>query len=262
VSISSHAAVSTQLNAIFVSLELSRSTWLVTSLSPGQGERISRHQVKGGDVPALIKRFAQLQAKVAEVVLLRGELAELCQRHEATVLRLLGQLAPLGQAELAHVGHLPLGLSAEYVPRHHVPSAGAVLFSDHVVSTARTQLARIEAVVARSLRKERRRRSEEGLRLTSHPCAIAHGDSDVEGARTDVTDNLCQEPNHALVALPFSIYLFDASGFLEAVSGVVHVGTMRELAERFNVSGARWPVTRRSTTARWRFPSLNRRLQQ
>jgi hypothetical protein len=40
------------------------------------------------------------------------------------------------------------------------------------------------------------------------------------------------------------------------------VGTMRELAERFTVSGARWPVTRRSTTARWRIPSLNRRLQQ
>jgi hypothetical protein len=36
-----------QLNAIFVSLELSRSTWLVTSLSPGRGERISRHQAEG-----------------------------------------------------------------------------------------------------------------------------------------------------------------------------------------------------------------------
>jgi hypothetical protein len=68
--------------------------------------------------------------------------------------------------------------------------------------------------------------------------------------------------DHALVALPFSICLYDASGFLEAVSGVVHVGTMRERAERFNVSGARWPVTRPSTTARWRFPSLNRRLRQ
>ena len=63
VSVSCHAAVSTQLNAIFVSLELSRSTWLVTSLSPGRGERISRHQVKGSDVPALLERFAQLQAK-------------------------------------------------------------------------------------------------------------------------------------------------------------------------------------------------------
>jgi transposase len=66
VSVPSHAAVSTQLNAIFVSLELSRSTWLVTSLSPGRGERISRHQVKGGDVPVLLERFAQLQAKARE----------------------------------------------------------------------------------------------------------------------------------------------------------------------------------------------------
>ena len=66
VSVSCHAAVSTQLNAIFVSLELSRSTWLVTSLSPGRGERISRHQVKGSDVPALLERFAQLQAKARE----------------------------------------------------------------------------------------------------------------------------------------------------------------------------------------------------
>lgn len=65
-SVSSHAAVSTQLNAIFVSLELSRSTWLVTFLSPGRGERISRHQVKGGDVPSLLERFAQLQAKARE----------------------------------------------------------------------------------------------------------------------------------------------------------------------------------------------------
>lgn len=65
-SVPSDAAVSTQLNAVFVSLKLSRSTWLVTSLSPGRGERISRHPVKGGDVPVLLERFAQLQAKARE----------------------------------------------------------------------------------------------------------------------------------------------------------------------------------------------------
>lgn len=65
-SIPSHAAVSTQLNAIVVSLELSRSTWLVTSLSPGRSERIWRYQVKGSDVLALLERFAQLQAKARE----------------------------------------------------------------------------------------------------------------------------------------------------------------------------------------------------
>ena len=36
-------AIQTNLGAIFVSLELSRSTWLVTSLSPGGGEKMSKH---------------------------------------------------------------------------------------------------------------------------------------------------------------------------------------------------------------------------
>jgi hypothetical protein len=38
---------------LFVSLELSRSTWLVTSLSPGS-EKMSRHATAGGDGPALL----------------------------------------------------------------------------------------------------------------------------------------------------------------------------------------------------------------
>ena len=49
------------LDAIFVSLELSRSTWLVTSLSPGGGGRMSRHSVPGGDAAALLARLADLQ---------------------------------------------------------------------------------------------------------------------------------------------------------------------------------------------------------
>jgi hypothetical protein len=57
------AAVSTQLNATFVSLELSRSTWLVTSLSPGAGDRMSRHAVKGSDFPALMELLEQLRRK-------------------------------------------------------------------------------------------------------------------------------------------------------------------------------------------------------
>jgi transposase len=36
-------AIRTNLVAIFVSLELSRSTWLITSLSPGGGEKMSTH---------------------------------------------------------------------------------------------------------------------------------------------------------------------------------------------------------------------------
>jgi transposase len=58
-----HAAIRTDLNAIFVSLELSRSTWVITSLSPGGGEKMSKHQVRGGDIAALLARFAELKAK-------------------------------------------------------------------------------------------------------------------------------------------------------------------------------------------------------
>src|SRR5580693_1565979 len=56
-------AVHTDLGAIFVSLELSRSSWLITSLSPGGGEKMSKHAVPGGDFAGLIERFAQLQEK-------------------------------------------------------------------------------------------------------------------------------------------------------------------------------------------------------
>jgi transposase len=57
------AVIRTELGAIFASLELSRSTWLVTSLSPGSGERMSKHTVRGGDVAGLLARFADLRAK-------------------------------------------------------------------------------------------------------------------------------------------------------------------------------------------------------
>jgi len=56
-------AIRTDLGAIFVSLELSRSVWLITSLSPGAGETMSKHSVRGGDVAGLLMRFAQLQEK-------------------------------------------------------------------------------------------------------------------------------------------------------------------------------------------------------
>jgi transposase len=57
------AAIRNDLGAIFVSLELSRSTWLITSLSPGGGEKMSKRPVRGGDVGGLLERFAQLQQK-------------------------------------------------------------------------------------------------------------------------------------------------------------------------------------------------------
>ena len=57
-------AICNNLGAIFVSLELSRSTWLVTSLSPGGGEKMSKHTVRSGDVAGLRTRFSQLKDKV------------------------------------------------------------------------------------------------------------------------------------------------------------------------------------------------------
>ena len=50
-------AIQTNLAAIFVSLELSRSIWLITSLSPGFAEKMSKHSVRAGDVAALLARF-------------------------------------------------------------------------------------------------------------------------------------------------------------------------------------------------------------
>ncbi len=57
-------ATCTDIGAIFVSLELSRSIWLVTSVSPGNGEKMSKYAVPVGDVCALFTRFAELRKKV------------------------------------------------------------------------------------------------------------------------------------------------------------------------------------------------------
>ncbi len=55
--------VHSNLAVIFVSLELSRSTWLITSLSPGGGEKMSKHGVPAGDIGALLVRFSDLRQK-------------------------------------------------------------------------------------------------------------------------------------------------------------------------------------------------------
>lgn len=57
------AAIRTHFGAIFVSLELSRSSWLVTSLIPGGGEKMSKHGVRAGDVAGLLARFSELRRK-------------------------------------------------------------------------------------------------------------------------------------------------------------------------------------------------------
>jgi hypothetical protein len=56
-------AVQVSLAAIFVSLELSRSTWLITSLVPGGADKMSKHSVRSGDVAKLMAHLAKLRDK-------------------------------------------------------------------------------------------------------------------------------------------------------------------------------------------------------
>jgi transposase len=56
-------AVQISLAAIFVSLELSRSTWLITSLVPGGGDKMSKHSVRSGGVAGLLNHLAKLRDK-------------------------------------------------------------------------------------------------------------------------------------------------------------------------------------------------------
>jgi transposase len=55
-------ATPTDLGAIFVSLELSKSKWLVTAPSPGS-EKMSRHTVTEDDIAGLFSCFAALRQK-------------------------------------------------------------------------------------------------------------------------------------------------------------------------------------------------------
>ena len=57
------SAVRVDLSAIFVSLELSQSKWLITSLSPGNGVKLSKFTIASGDVAGMLARFAELQRK-------------------------------------------------------------------------------------------------------------------------------------------------------------------------------------------------------
>src|SRR5947209_19912294 len=52
---------------LYASLELSRSTWLVTSLAPGD-RKMSKHAVAAGDGAALLALLARLRGKVEQSV--------------------------------------------------------------------------------------------------------------------------------------------------------------------------------------------------
>jgi transposase len=56
-------SIRTDLRATFVSLELSRTTWLCTSLSPGGREKMSKRSVRAGDIADLLVRLKSLQER-------------------------------------------------------------------------------------------------------------------------------------------------------------------------------------------------------
>lgn len=58
--------IDTKLGAIFVSLELSRISWVITSMLPGGGDKMSKHVLRAGDVAGLFDRFAKLREKAGK----------------------------------------------------------------------------------------------------------------------------------------------------------------------------------------------------
>ena len=56
------SAVHAHDTALFVALELSRSTWLIGSSTPGS-DRISKHQVPAADTTALLALLKRLKAR-------------------------------------------------------------------------------------------------------------------------------------------------------------------------------------------------------
>src|SRR5215472_17397419 len=57
------SAAHTHDTALFVVLELSRSTWLIGSSTPGS-DRISKHQVPAADATALLALLKRLKTRV------------------------------------------------------------------------------------------------------------------------------------------------------------------------------------------------------
>lgn len=55
--------IRSDLGAIFVSLELSQSKWLITSLSPEGGGKMSKHAVAASAVAELLDQFTELNRK-------------------------------------------------------------------------------------------------------------------------------------------------------------------------------------------------------
>jgi hypothetical protein len=65
-------AIRANLGAIFVPLQPSRSKWLVRSISPGAGEKMSKFNIRADDIAASLAHSGELQRKVAHLALFRS----------------------------------------------------------------------------------------------------------------------------------------------------------------------------------------------
>ena len=56
-----------RISTIFVAIELSQSSWLVTMHCPDR-DRISRHKLEGGDHAGLLKLFERMRERAARAL--------------------------------------------------------------------------------------------------------------------------------------------------------------------------------------------------
>jgi hypothetical protein len=110
-------AIRTNLGAIFVSLELSRSTWLITSLSPGGGEKMSKHGLSAGNIAALLARLSYRETGVLPPRRRgRGNLCGVLLPRRASTTRTKGLPTPLSSGEK----NMPPPWSSQAQPRRRL----------------------------------------------------------------------------------------------------------------------------------------------
>jgi transposase len=92
---SEQTAIRTELGALFVSMELSRSVRLITFLSPEAGETMSKHSVRASDVAGLPMQLAQLQEQARARI---GQMFPIIVIQEAGLIVHTQLTKPLGLA--------------------------------------------------------------------------------------------------------------------------------------------------------------------
>jgi transposase len=60
------AAIQTNITSILISMELSRKTWLITALLPGNGEKMSKYTLPAGNLVGLFELFMKLRERCLE----------------------------------------------------------------------------------------------------------------------------------------------------------------------------------------------------